>query len=374
MAKTIAEKIDFLMTLTGTRNSELGRALHFDASYISRIRSGKRGLPKGQPFLEPAGIFFARAIREDYQKEAAEKAMELTSPWPMEEKEAARILRSWLFDKTPASKQQTPIGNALDALMQSFAAESGSRSRYIPDEGISAPMQLFFGNKGKRDAVITFLEELAKTQKAHTLLLFSDEDMVWLYEDVTFLRTWMTLMQQLIRTGSRIRIIHSIGRSAGDMWEAVRNWMPLYATGAVEPWYCPRLRDGIFKRTEFIAQGHSAVFGSSVPGQTGNLINALIRSPEAADTMQREFEAFLALCKPLMEVFRPTGEEELKKLQDAIINTSGELLSAKQNGMNIQLKKGVAALVVKEEPPYAAFIIKEPRMLAALEQYLQNLQ
>ena len=51
---TFSEKLDLLMSLTGTSNSALGRALSYDPSYISRVRAGKRGLPRRQPFLQPA--------------------------------------------------------------------------------------------------------------------------------------------------------------------------------------------------------------------------------------------------------------------------------------------------------------------------------
>ena len=373
MARTLAQKIDFLMDLTQTKNSTFGRALNFDPSYISRIRSGKRGLPKGQPFLEPASAYFARAIREDYQKEAAAKELHLAASWPQEEKEAAQLILTWLSGKIQTPQEDLRMEDVLAALKLSFAETNTPETRYAPGKGSSVSAQIFFGNAGKRDAVITFLGDLLQTGKAHTLLLFSDEDMFWLYEDKAFVLTWMNLMQQLIGAGSRIRIIHSIGRNAGDMWEAVRSWLPLYATGAVEPWYCPRLRDGIFRRTEFIAQGHSAVFGSSVPGQTGDSLNVLVRDRNTADAMRAEFEAFLKLCKPLMDIFHPSSKEELKELQNMLLNTPGELLTAENSGMKILLKKGIAALVVKEEPPYAAFIIKEPRMIAALEQYLTNL-
>ena len=373
MARTLAQKLDFLMDLTQTKNSVLGRALNFDPSYISRIRSGKRGLPKGQPFLKPASIYFSHAIREDYQKDAAAKELHLATSWPPEEKDAAQLILTWLSGRFQTPQEELRMKDVLAALKLPFAETNAPEARYTPEKGSAVSAQIFFGNAGKRDAVITFLEELVQTGRAHTLLLFSDEDMFWLYEDKTFVRTWMLLMRQLIEQGSRIRIIHSIGRSAGDMWEAVRSWLPLYATGAVEPWFCPRLRDGIFKRTEFIAQGHSAVFGSSVPGQTDEPLNMLICDRNAAEVMQREYEAFLKLCKPLMDIVRPEKLEELDELQDTLQNTPGELLTAESNGMKILLKRGIASLVVKEEPPYAVFIIKEPRMLAALEQYLQNI-
>lgn len=372
MARTIAEKLDFLMSLTNTKNAALGHALNFDPSYISRIRTGKRGLPKGQPFLEPASLFFARAIREDYQKEAVLKELRLMTPWPADEKEAASLLLIWLSGRFRTPQEDLRMESALASLTQPNHTANTAETRYMPGKGIVSTVQFFFGNEGKRDAVAAFLEDLVQTGKAYTLLLFSDEDMYWLYEDETFSRSWMFLMQQLIATGSRIRIIHSMTRNASDMWEAVRKWIPLYATGVVEPWFCPRLRDGIFKRTEFIAQGHSAILGSSVPEQKGDPINVLIRDNEAVDALQQEFEAFLTICRPLMDIFHPGSAEELKELQNALFNTPGELLTEKQSGMKILLKTGIAALVVKEKPPYAAFIIKEPRMLAALEQYLTH--
>ena len=41
----LAEKLDYIMKLTNTKNSDLAKALDFDPSYVSRMRSGKRGIP-----------------------------------------------------------------------------------------------------------------------------------------------------------------------------------------------------------------------------------------------------------------------------------------------------------------------------------------
>ena len=45
------EKIDVLLKIINTPNSVLGKHLSFDASYISRIRSGQRRIPRNHPFL-----------------------------------------------------------------------------------------------------------------------------------------------------------------------------------------------------------------------------------------------------------------------------------------------------------------------------------
>lgn len=71
MKHIIADKLNFLMKVTGTKNNMLGRVLSFDASHISRIRSGQRGLPSHREFIVPAAGYFARAGDHGHPAECA---------------------------------------------------------------------------------------------------------------------------------------------------------------------------------------------------------------------------------------------------------------------------------------------------------------
>ena len=68
MKRIIGDKLNFLMLLTETKNNILGKAIAFDPSYISRIRTGARGVPKHRDFIYPAAAFFARAIQTKEQE------------------------------------------------------------------------------------------------------------------------------------------------------------------------------------------------------------------------------------------------------------------------------------------------------------------
>ena len=76
------EKIDFLMKVTDTANSTLGKYVSFDASYISRTRSGKRNIPKHGSFLEKTSAFFAERIESPYQKKIVSQFLGLKKEWP----------------------------------------------------------------------------------------------------------------------------------------------------------------------------------------------------------------------------------------------------------------------------------------------------
>ena len=387
MKTNFSEKLDFLMKLTHTKNTDLAKILKFDASYISRIRGGKRGLPKGHPFIEPVSLYFAKKIQENYQKEAVIAELALQTQWPEETEEATALLARYF---SASENAQHPIELLLQGISTAPKPFPIKTPAYGEREGKLTEARLFYGNEGKREAVITFLKELFQSDGSFTLLLHSNEDMFWLYEKPKFMNTWAALMGQLLGKGCSIKIIHSISRDAGDMWEAVRGWLPLYMSGAVEPWYYPRLRDGVYRRTLFLAGGHSAVISNSIENNTEGILNILINDAAAIQALEKEFNDYLSLCRPLMDIRRPKDLEEIQTYVGSL-NTNQEemlcafsedfpLLSPKASsmqplpalpkGIGIYMQEQNAALIVKANLPYVTFLIREPRMVAAIQEYI----
>ena len=368
MANTIAEKIDFIMKLTNTGNTELARALSFDASYISRIRRGKRGLPPKQQFIEPAAAFLAPRIKEDYQKAAAVAALGLSSAWPATEPAAAARLAEWFNSAAPAGQ----VESLLAAMSRPAVPLELPLTDYPLAPGSKTEAALYYGRAGKRQAVIAFLSALCESGEAHTLLLHSDEDFTWLYEDPAFVRAWAALMIKLIHNGGRIKIIHTISRNTNEMWEALQKWLPLYLTGAIDPYYYPGLRDGVYHRTLFVAAGHSAVVATAVVSGE-ETINCLLRDKRAVQALEQEFQDYLALCRPLMEVARPDDLSALAPLLRAFLDAPGPPQAAFFPHMTICVKAEFGALVIKTDRPYAVYRLTEPRLIAAVADYLHNL-
>ena len=365
MPSPISDKLNFLMKVTDTRNASLGRALNYDASYISRIRNGKRGIPPEQPFIEPAAAYFSKINLDDYQKSVLSHELGIGGPWPENSQEAAALLEAWLNNNLGNKLRARDI---ISAISSPFYTASEEQSDYVPEEGSVSRATFYYGNHGKRDAVYRFLTELTKSGKAFDLYLNSNEDMSWLYEDAVFARTWARLMIRLSSNGCRIKIIHSIGRDINEMWEGLKKWMPLYMSGSIEPYYYPRIRDGIFRKTFFIAAGHSGIISSSISGQDGDALNIFIDDRIAVRALEKEFLTFLALCRPLMHIFNAADKEELLALFDSFTELSGDF-SAVQSPESIICIKESGALVLKTNLPLSAFVIKEPRMVSALEEY-----
>ena len=298
MKRIIGDKLNFLMQLTHTKNTRLGKEVSFDPSYISRIRTGARGVPKHRDFIYPASAFFAQVIRTKAQKEALAEAICPGKRWPEDINAAITLIADWLKDEP-----------GFDALTNKY---DRNRFSFQPSESVASPSkekktEFYYGNTGKRECAIQFLTELAELDKPAKLLLHSEEDMLWLYENPDFVKNWSILLKTILQKGGRIVIVHTVRRSLGEMLEAVAKWSPLYATGHIEPYYCPRLRDNIFKRTVFIGSGNVAILGHTTGEAGKNRLNILVHDKRAVDALEKEFHDFLSLCRPLMKIYNSSN-------------------------------------------------------------------
>lgn len=325
-----SEKLDILMKITDTKNSALGRALSFDPSYIGRIRSGKRGIPKHMPFVEPASTYFAKNIKTDYQKKLVSEIVNGGKPIPEEKNALKSILSAWLNDENKSKSSIDSIDFFLQKLssVDTITNQSDNFSlnfNYTNESLANTVPTFFYGNEGKRKVTEIFLNRLCSDCKPHTLFLFSDEDMTWLYEDQIFAKKWAAYLIKLLSTGSHIKIIHSINRNLNDLMEAIQNWLPLYVSGNIEPYYYPRLRDGIYHRTLFIAVDQFAIVSDSIGNDTSGMPNLFLKDHEVINGLEKEFNNFLSLCVPLMKIYR---YEDKKNITSAIYrfkNTKNEI-------------------------------------------------
>ena len=296
MKHIIADKLNFLMKVTGTKNNMLGRALSFDASHISRIRSGQRGLPSHREFIVPAAGYFARAVTTATQRNVLARRICPGRKWPDTAEGATLLIAEWLSEDV-----QTLDYASLHRFLEENDAMAGEVTADLPAAG--AATKFYMGNEGKCQCVIRFLTDLAARQEPVTLLLHSEENMAWIYEKPEFARQWGQLLVTLLQQGGRIVIVHTLSRSFEEMLEAVTKWAPLYATGSIEPYYYPKLRDNLFRRTLFIARDIAAITACTTGDPGENRLNMLTRDAAAVKALEQEFHDFLSLCRPLMQIF-----------------------------------------------------------------------
>ena len=306
MSVIFSTKLDYLMKLTNTKNIELSRAIFVDPSIISRLRLGKRRLPKGQSFVGLMGQYFATQIKSMHQHRALMEMIGQNEDWPCSYESIEQTIESWLLDDKSLGED-----TALNTNIQFyFKTDDTLEKKALTKE--SSPNSFFYGEVGKQQALITLLNKVINEGKPRMIYLYSDESMAWLRKSKTFRKLFDSLMKQCFDLGVKFRIIHNLDRSFNEMIGALSGWIPLYLSGYIEPYYYPRIRDKVFRRTMIIVPGIAAINSSSFGGESGEYLNQYIEEKKAIAALELEYNAYFNLCLPLMTVFTP--DEDVRAL------------------------------------------------------------
>jgi hypothetical protein len=303
------EKLDLLMNLSGTSNSVLARQVNLDASYISRLRRGDRAPSKNENYLMAISQYFAKQMTSDVFKSGLSHALhKAPSHMPIELEPASRLIFDWLCDQK--SVEHETIGSLLDQVSNFSFAKSDRAPVSIPQNNIqSTAYATYFGLEGKRAAVVELLTAAVASNKTETLYLYSDESIEWLMGDKKFTALWGSMMQKVIQKGHRIIIIHTVNRGLEEMLTSIREWLPLYMTGALEPYYYPRTRDEVYRRTLFVLGEQMALSSQSIGHSEMKIMIHKFIEPDVVHRYQQEFSGYLSKCRPLMRIMTPRSKE-----------------------------------------------------------------
>lgn len=312
------DRLNLLMTVLGVTNISLARALSVDASLVSRWRTGARVPARTSAHIKNMATYFAGQAKTDRQKTALCEIIGL--PLDKRREEASLLtdsLFAWLTEElVPGTELVDRFIDKLDMFKRPRSCSPPVGERETPPAGIPLRAEVFYGIKGKQDGVIRFLSAVAAREKPCTLLLYSDESMEWLTEDQGFLARFVPLFTEIFARGNKIKIIHTISRNLSEMLAAIDFWLPFYMTGAIEPYYYPRYRKHVFRRTMFIAPGVASLTSITLSGREKSAANLFSADPNLLESLTSEFNEYLSMCRPLMRIF--AGDNPLPGLADLV--------------------------------------------------------
>lgn len=367
------DKLDFLMKLTNTSNSLLARHIAMDPSFISRLRSGTRKPSRNEDYLESISKFLAKRCTEDYQKEGLINTLGLGSRVALNEATGIeRLIKAWLENREDAFDEN--IESFIKDLDEFSFKRPSSNGGFTDLSGIMLEAGSYYGVEGKRKAVLGFLAAVINTPSPQTLLLYSNEDLEWLTGNPAFTAQWASLFMEVLSKGNRVKIVHTVNRSLDEMLTAIKEWLPFYMTGKIEPMYYPKTLDGVFRRTMFIAPETCAMIANSIGASADNSVNIFFTHKDTIRAYEVEFEEFIKQCRPLMKIFNPiSAQDHLDSLVE-FENEDGNILMKSRVLSSLTFPQFLLERILKElnHPDKATMIAFHRSRLNRLSQSLSE--
>ena len=180
-------------------------------------------------------------------------------------------------------------------------------------------------------------------------------------------------MNECVKKGIHIRIIHNIDRGLVEMTDAIINWLPLYMSGMIESFYCIKPGSGRFSHTIFLNPGNFCIEAAHVIGMEAAGIYRFHTSGELLSQSKGAFDKLMEMSRPLVRI---SSQREAAIPAGITVEQSDikiiSLPDAPFDNMNIFINEN-AVRVDRIAAPCLSIIFTHPLMCRAFRAYAEQL-
>ena len=332
-AYTEKPKLDYQIILENLNNaietldisvSRLSRALSFDSSYLSRIRTGQRKPADPDKFITETARYIARTNSPSAIAGLIGRPAEELVPVGR----CASKLCSWLSSGT--IRQRDYLGELLHE-MGAFNIDaylSNHFSEAVPvqePEALSLP-KYYYGFDEMKKGELDFFRTVASSEVKGTVYMCNSIPIEDLNADAAYMRKWMQSIAMMIMRGADIQIIHDVDRPSGETLLGLMSWIPLYMTGKVTSYYLTDSSNRIYCHTDYVS-ATAALSGECIRGFHDEGKYCLTQSEADLAYCKKRVQRLFSKAKPLMKTYRAENKAEFFSFEDSEVLSGGTRLN-----------------------------------------------
>ena len=318
-----SQKLDILLRELDINISRIAAFLHYDPSYLSKIRTGKRNPAHHQQFIEKICEYVASNYKDEQDRKKVTYLIQCNEDEITDSSLYRKKLREWLSSSKP---EDVDYVSAFLRKVDSFNLDDYIRVIHFDSFKVpKVPFQLpvsrhYYGLKEMREGELDFLKHTVLSKSMKPLYICSDMPVEDMAADKDFAKKYMFGLAMVLKKGLHIHIIHDVERPMKDMMLGLENWVPLYMTGQISPYYLKGVQNRVYSHLHYCS-GQVAMTGDCISGHHDLAHYYLTSRKEEVSISQKNMEFLLKKAHPLMDIYR---EERKKELYAALIENAGK--------------------------------------------------
>ena len=318
-----SQKLDILLRELDINISRIAAFLHYDPSYLSKIRTGKRNPAHHQQFIEKICEYVASNYKDEQDRKKVTYLIQCNEDELADSSLYRRKLREWLSSSKP---EDVDYVSAFLRKVDSFNLDDYIRAIHFDSFKVpKVPFQLpvsrhYYGLKEMREGELDFLKHTVLSKSMKALYICSDMPVEDMAADEDFAKKYMFGLAMVLKKGLHIHIIHDVERPMKDMMLGLENWVPLYMTGQISPYYLKGVQNHVYSHLHYCS-GQVAMTGDCISGHHDLAHYYLTSRKEEVSISQKNMEFLLKKAHPLMDIYR---EERKKELHASLLENAGK--------------------------------------------------
>lgn len=302
----LSKNFNELISILNINIADLSRFISYDASFVSKIRSGSRTPSKPKNFIDGVCNYVVTKYKSDDDKKAVSMLINCKLDDLKDNHNYLLKLAKWLStNSTPTHNYINDFLNNLD----SFDLNEYIKAIHFDEMKIpfvpfyKSGSRNYYGLEEMKKGELDFFKATVLSKSLEPVFMCSDMPMEDMAADVEFGKKWMFAIAMTLKKGLHLNIIHNIDRPFNEMMLGLESWIPIYMTGQVSPFYLTNVDTSVYCHLNYVS-GTIALTGECINGYHKNGKYSLTSAKPELEYYKQKTQNLLSKAKPLMEIYR----------------------------------------------------------------------
>ena len=306
----LSKNFNELIATLNINLSELSRFSSYDASLLSKIRTGNKTPSKPKIFIENVCSF----VVKKYESEDDKKAVAILIGCNLKDLKDNSNYYNKLFKWF--STNLVPTHNYIDDFLNNL--DNFDLNEYIKaihfDEikvpaipFYKATSKTYYGIEEMKKGELDFFKATVLSKNNEPVFMCSDMPMEDMAQDVEFGKKWMYAIAIMLKKGLHLNIIHNVDRPFNEMMLGLESWLPIYMTGQVSPYFLKGLQNNIYCHFNYVS-GVIALYGECINGYHDKGKYTLTTNKNDISYYKTKAQCLLGKATSLMDIYKADSQ------------------------------------------------------------------
>lgn len=319
----LSDHLNALINTLKINITELSRFMNFDASYISRIRSGERRPADAPAFADSLSRYISTQYSRSDQKYTVSRLIECSVDTLENEVVYQQTVYEWLASyNTNYHDSLRSFLNILNHPVSWQTAEEETDVAACLNRLPDSHSRIYYGIDEMNAAELDFLYTTLHSESTEAVFLCSDINLDPTAFAEDFENRWIRLISAILRRGIQVQIIFNVNVPLTSLIQVIQRWLPLLMTGNVHSYYLRGEADPYYGHLHYLS-GAAALCGECITEFEDEGRYYLTTQKEELEYYRKKVHHLLEKADPLIENIAVQDFSEISSYFRMDVKTSG---------------------------------------------------
>ena len=319
----LSKNFNELIATLNINMSELSRFSSYDASLLSKIRTGNKTPSKPKIFIENVCGFVVKKYKLEDDKKAVAILIGCNLKDLKDNSSYYNKLFKWFSTNlVPANNYIDDFLNNLDKfdLNEYIKAIHFDEMKVPTIPFYKATSKTYYGIEEMKKGELDFFKATVLSKNNEPVFMCSDMPMEDMAQDVEFGKKWMYAIAIMLKKGLHLNIIHNVDRPFNEMMLGLESWLPIYMTGQVSPYFLKGLQNNIYCHFNYVS-GVAALYGECINGYHDKGKYALTTNKNDISYYKAKAQCLLSKATSLMDIYKEDSQNAFNAFLSSSVKT-----------------------------------------------------